>query len=203
MVGTGDDQYGKLLVGDTAALDGTLQVDLAGGFAPGAGDEFQIISASAGFGQTAFDDALLPALSGNLFWNLIYDEDSLVLRVLSPSQFGDYNDDGVIDAADYTVWRDMLTATVAPYSGADGDGDGLVGSSDYHIWRTHFGQFLQGAAAAPAAVPEPASGALGFFGTAVAATSGLNRRRRRLPQWTRSPRPSNRSTNVLTLLAAS
>ena len=31
-----------------------------------------------------------------------------VLSVVAPGVSGDYNDDGVVDAADYTVWRDHL-----------------------------------------------------------------------------------------------
>ncbi|MCA9239273.1 MAG: endo-1,4-beta-xylanase, partial [Planctomycetales bacterium] len=47
---------------------------------------------------------------------------------------GDYNRDGVVDAADCTVWRDSLDQTVVgPYAGADGDGDGRVGSGDYLV----------------------------------------------------------------------
>src|SRR5262249_16806154 len=41
---------------------------------------------------------------------------------VNPLSEGDYNHNGVVDAADYTVWRDHLGANVAPYSGADGDG---------------------------------------------------------------------------------
>ncbi|MEM8864125.1 MAG: choice-of-anchor Q domain-containing protein, partial [Planctomycetota bacterium] len=52
---------------------------------------------------------------------------------------GDYNRDGVVNAADYTVWRDTLGANVAPLTGADGDGDGQVTVDDYNVWRTHFG----------------------------------------------------------------
>ncbi len=57
---------------------------------------------------------------------------------------GDYNNNGVVDAADYTVWRDGLGTT---YSAAD-----------YDVWKTHFGDTSPGSGAlASAAVPEPAS----------------------------------------------
>ncbi|TWT88793.1 hypothetical protein Mal64_22810 [Pseudobythopirellula maris] len=54
---------------------------------------------------------------------------------------GDYNRNGVVDAADFTVWRDALdTATpVTPLTGADGDGDGFVTRQDYDVWVSHFG----------------------------------------------------------------
>ena len=53
---------------------------------------------------------------------------------------GDYNRDGTVNAADYTVWRDNLGATgIMPLTGADGDGNGLVDAVDYQVWRSHFG----------------------------------------------------------------
>jgi parallel beta-helix repeat protein len=56
-----------------------------------------------------------------------------------PELLGDYNGNGVVDAADYVVWRKMLGAAVTPYSGADGDGNGHIGQGDYDVWRGHFG----------------------------------------------------------------
>ncbi len=57
-----------------------------------------------------------------------------------PNLAGDYSLDGVVDAADYTVWRDSLGATgIARYTGADGDGDGKITQNDHLLWRTNFG----------------------------------------------------------------
>ncbi|TWT90756.1 hypothetical protein Mal64_11530 [Pseudobythopirellula maris] len=53
---------------------------------------------------------------------------------------GDYNRNGVVDAADFTVWRDALGQTgLTPLTGADGDGDGQVTRADYDVWVSHFG----------------------------------------------------------------
>jgi hypothetical protein len=57
-----------------------------------------------------------------------------------PQQHGDYNVDGVVDAADYSVWRDTRGMHVTPGTGADGDGNGFVDGDDYEIWTDHFGQ---------------------------------------------------------------
>jgi hypothetical protein len=59
--------------------------------------------------------------------------------------FGDYNGNGVVDAADYTVWRDALGANVVAYSSADGNGNGIVDQADYDVWKMHFGQTIAGA----------------------------------------------------------
>jgi hypothetical protein len=74
---------------------------------------------------------------------------------------GDYNQNGMVDAADYVLWRDMLGQTVTPGTGADGTGpagepDGVVNQLDYDFWRGRFGSSSASAgAAASAAVPEP------------------------------------------------
>ena len=73
---------------------------------------------------------------------------------------GDYNNDGIVDAADYTVWRDSLGATGTGLA-ADGDGNGAVDQGDYDIWRNNFGATFGGGSGSSsgslASVPEPAT----------------------------------------------
>jgi hypothetical protein len=57
----------------------------------------------------------------------------------SPSLPGDYNLDGVVDAGDYTLWRDLIGIPVTPYTAADGDGSGLIDAADHVVWRNHYG----------------------------------------------------------------
>ena len=52
---------------------------------------------------------------------------------------GDYNEDGLVNAADYTVWRDALSDTVPPGTGADGSRNGLIDQADYDIWAANYG----------------------------------------------------------------
>ncbi|QDU54431.1 PEP-CTERM sorting domain-containing protein [Aeoliella mucimassa] len=68
---------------------------------------------------------------------------------------GDYNGDGHVDLADYTLWRDSLGATVDPGTGADGDGNGLVDAGDYAAWKSHFGQSINSSSVGSQPVPEP------------------------------------------------
>jgi hypothetical protein len=58
---------------------------------------------------------------------------------------GDYNNNGVVDAADYVLWR----KNPANFGGAAG----------YNVWRTHFGQTAGSGSGvnANAAVPEPST----------------------------------------------
>jgi hypothetical protein len=65
------------------------------------------------------------------------------LITTSPDLPGDFGRDGVVDAADYVVWRKMLGMSVPhAFSGADGSGNYVIGPEDYDIWRAHFGNTL-------------------------------------------------------------
>ncbi|MCA9188253.1 MAG: hypothetical protein KDA99_21645 [Planctomycetales bacterium] len=64
---------------------------------------------------------------------------------------GDYNLNGSVDAADYTVWKDGFGSTAD--LDADGNGDGTVDAADYTVWKDHFGESV--ADAAVHVVPEP------------------------------------------------
>ena len=85
--------------------------------------------------------------------------DRIALTNTSFPLAGDYNSDGVIDSADYTVWRDSLGQSVPAGSGADGNANGMIDQADYMLWREHFGQSVTttSPAVSPASssVPEP------------------------------------------------
>src|SRR5262249_8437757 len=51
---------------------------------------------------------------------------------------GDYNKNGVVDSADYTVWRDSQGATVTKGTGADGDASGVINDTDQGIYNANF-----------------------------------------------------------------
>lgn len=72
----------------------------------------------------------------------------------APVLAGDYNGDGFVDAADYTVWRDALgTSATLP-------GDligGMIGQAQYDQWKNNFGGAASLAAATASPIPEPTS----------------------------------------------
>jgi len=87
---------------------------------------------------------------------------------------GDYNDNKVVDAADYVLWRKNLGAPNEASINNNGDGGGIT-ASDYTYWRARFGNtYGAGAGSVSAAVPEPAS----FVLLMMAATGWCNWRRR-------------------------
>ena len=88
-------------------------------------------------------------------FNLQYDAD------VSTTLAGDYNGDGIVDAADYTIWRNTLGQTGSGLA-ADGTGpagvpDGVVDQLDYDFWKANFGNHSGTGAGATAAVPEPST----------------------------------------------
>lgn len=80
-----------------------------------------------------------------------------VTTFIAPPLWGDYNDDGMVDASDYVVWRDAMESGVSlPNDDTPG-----VGEDDYQRWRNNFGMTnLGGGAVADTAVPEPSAAAL-------------------------------------------
>ena len=74
----------------------------------------------------------------------------------------DYNGDAVINAGDYTMWRDSLGSMTT--LNADGDGDGVIALGDYDYWRMLAGRslfdFSTSGTATGQAVPEPSGATL-------------------------------------------
>ncbi|MCO6044723.1 hypothetical protein NG895_12470 [Aeoliella sp. ICT_H6.2] len=70
---------------------------------------------------------------------------------------GDYNEDGKVDIADYTVWRNNLGSAVTLPNEGDGVTPGQVTAEDYAFWKSNFGASASAAAVSTSGVPEPLS----------------------------------------------
>lgn len=83
-------------------------------------------------------------------------DDFSIGAALAPGTAGDYNNNGVVDAADYVVWRKRRNqATTIPNDITPG----TVVDQDYIEWRNRFGN-LNSQLAAGTAIPEPAGACL-------------------------------------------
>jgi hypothetical protein len=75
---------------------------------------------------------------------------------------GDYNEDGRVDAADYTVWRDHVGAPA--FTLPNDTAGGTIGAGQYNLWKSNFGTGGAGAfEQSVTAVPEPATGMLALL----------------------------------------
>jgi hypothetical protein len=155
--GTAVGLYDRLAVvggfGAVANLDGTLDVSLVNGFTPAVGNTFDVVTSTGGVVNTNVislhsSDApfySLSVVSGN------------ILRLTTtavPMQGiqGDYNNNGVVDAADYAAWRDALGSTATLPNDST---PGVVNQADYEVWRANFGRSGASGGALATSVPEP------------------------------------------------
>jgi autotransporter-associated beta strand protein len=107
------------------------------------------------------------------------------------SLVGDYNNDGTVGAADYTVWRNSLGGAGTSLENRDpANGSGPVSTADYDSWKAHYGDAYSGGGRNQLrSVPEPDSLALAFALTLlVSLQQGLTAHLRTEV----SPRRSNR-----------
>ena len=142
-----------------ADLAGLVNVILDPSFALGVGDAFEILTAGS-----LIDGGLALAVGGdNDLFTLDIDANTGIVTLMSAlvPPTGDYNGDGVVDAADYTVWRDTLGSTTDLRANGDDTGAsaGVIDEADYAVWRANFGASAGAGVtrSLSTAVPEPSS----------------------------------------------
>jgi hypothetical protein len=125
---------------------------------------YDVATSSTGYNSIRFGSPSGIASAGNGFYGgAIFDNIKLSLVDAAPAPLvGDYNGDGNIDAADYTVWRDTLGQSVTAGTGADGNENGVIDGpagvgSDYDLWATNYGAPGAPGSAILVTIPEPAS----------------------------------------------
>ncbi len=138
--------------GSTTISGGTINVTNAGGLATGT---YKILDYAGALGG-AFANLALGTTPAGFTFNLVDNvaNTSVDLSVTSTvvGVPGDYNNNGVVDAADYVLWRNggPLQNEVVTI--------GSVTPEDYTEWRARFGNTSgSGSALGAGAVPEPAT----------------------------------------------
>jgi hypothetical protein len=153
IAGSASDQ---IAVSGSASLNGTLAVTLAPGSSPTPDQDFVVLTADSITG-----DITLGGPDSDLFGIARSTATELVLTALS-GLAGDFDNNGAVDAADYTVWRDNLGAPT--YRLFNATTSGVVGQAQYDAWSANYGAVAAASALEqPVAVPEPATLLLAAF----------------------------------------
>jgi PEP-CTERM motif len=166
--------YDKLIVQGDVELGGLLEVNLLSGYMPQLGDTFDILDWT-GTKSSSFEYLSLQDPGNDLAWDMSLLDSQGVLSIVSANVellAGDYNDDGTVDAADYTVWRNALNSG-GPLPNETAS-LGTVDQDDYAAWKANFGATSGLGSGAPAGVPEP--GSLAIVAFALIGAAGTRRR---------------------------
>ncbi len=179
---TADTSYDRIVATGGALLGGDLNVTTLGynptipTTASPSGTLYTFTILTAGLISGDFDNINLFDLSPGLVWNITKTNTAFTLTVNT----GDFNRDGVVDTADYVLWRKTRGTTVATtFAGADADGNLQIYDADYLIWKKNFGNTAGGSGGgagglSSSPVPEPSAVALVLGG--LACVAGLRRR---------------------------
>ncbi|MBA3482112.1 MAG: hypothetical protein H0T51_09890 [Pirellulales bacterium] len=144
-------RYDQLKVTLGATLDGTLSVDFINGYLPATGTRFDVLTAASISGQFAALD--LSAPEGRFVeGRLLYATDRVTLEILASGFTADFDQDGDVDGADLTRWKEGFARSHRREQG-DSDGDQDVDGADLLAWQRQLGSVSADATAA--AVPEP------------------------------------------------
>lgn len=188
---TPNTSYDVVNVGGTATLGGMLEIEQVAGFVPQPGQNFTVLNSAALTGSFAnvANGQRLSVTGGTTSGSFVvnYGPSSAFNPnrvVLSSFQItGDYNLDGVVNAADYSIWRDTLGSTTDLRANGNNSGAsaGVIDVADYTAWKSNFGKRATGLgagslAAEGGAVPEPGIAALLVIATGMVLTSAPRRR---------------------------
>ena len=178
-----NDEYDSVEISGTASLEGELYFQLNNLYDPDPSEVYTLLASAnlAGTFSNVANGQRVDDANVNGSFVVYYgpgspfDPNHVVLTSFLPSgPAGDYNNNGIVDAADYTVWRDKLGAP----NGAllnDIDG-GMIDLDQYETWKENLGNHGSGAFA-NTPVPEPTSLLLFAAGTLLSLQSIRTRRR--------------------------
>lgn len=88
---------------------------------------------------------------------------------------GDYNLDGVVDAADYTTWRNNVDAVTLPNRHPDNTGP--VGEADYVAWKSQYGKVFGASSAETHGMSAPEPGVAALMVATLVCAVGTRRKR--------------------------
>ena len=111
----------------------------------------------AGFNPVITDLQFVSQAEANYTVSNVWVGNAATMLPATLTSQGDFNRDGIVDSADYVVWRTSIGQSGTGLL-ADGNGDNQINETDISVWRRNFGQSVAaGSLAAAAGVPEPGS----------------------------------------------
>jgi hypothetical protein len=131
--------FDHFIVNGDVVLGGELRLVMQNGFIPTTDHAFTIISGQNFSGQfvNVTSDGRVYTANGSGSFLLTIDRTRVTLSHFRQSIAGDFNDDGVVDAADYVLWRrNHNTVNGLPNDPIGGH----ITVAQYVLWRTNFGR---------------------------------------------------------------
>ncbi|MCI0331646.1 MAG: peptidylprolyl isomerase [Planctomycetes bacterium] len=174
---TADTTYDRIVATGGALLGGDLNVTTLGynpalpATAAPSETLYTFTILTAGLISGSFNNINLFELDAGMVWGISKTNTAFILTVNT----GDFNRDGIVDTADYVLWRKTRNTSVATaYAGADGNGDLQINDADYLIWKKNLGNTAGGSGGGAgglsnSSVPEPSAVALVLGGLACIA----------------------------------
>jgi hypothetical protein len=149
----------------SAVVGGDLHVRLAAGFVPHKDDLFEIVTGQTVSGSfanlSAGNRVQIDGTSASL--QVTVTNSHVTLSSFLTHVPGDYNNDGVVDAGDYVVWRKSVVNS-APLDNETAS-LGVADQADFDIWRANFGVTMDQSNLSSSFVPEPTTNLLALVGT--------------------------------------
>ncbi|QDU59135.1 Autotransporter-associated beta strand repeat protein [Aeoliella mucimassa] len=140
----------SLVVSGNAVLDGYLNLVLDANYTPTLNETFTLLTASDITNHLTLSGAV-----ADMFTLSQSTATELILTAVS-GMTGDFNNDGLVNLADYTVWRDHLGSAAATLLN-DESGE-PIGMAQYEVWKASFATAGGGPRIdAVQGVPEPTS----------------------------------------------
>jgi uncharacterized repeat protein (TIGR03803 family) len=160
---TGTDPFAGLAIDSKGNLYGTASSEGPNGF----GTVFELPSGSNKITTlVAFTDdngaypisSILIDHDGNLLGTTSQggtDDSGTIFKLTHINVPGDYDDNGIVDHADFDLWSRTFGSTTN--LAADGNGDGIVDAADYTIWRDAVAPGAAAASVTSRSVSEPST----------------------------------------------
>jgi hypothetical protein len=132
----------------TIYLEGVIEVDFE--YAPQLGDRFRLFT----FNNLQLNEATVNAIDLPTGYSLVSTTLNGAFEVVVLI-VGDYDLDGFVGETDHALWKEQYGSSTTAFSGADGNGNGVVDAADYVVWRKAFQAGPAAANAVNGSVPEP------------------------------------------------